>query len=161
MSISQDDHCHLLELPPELRNRIHRFTLHEGDGIDVTAQGYTRPALLATCHRVRNEALSLLYLENDIKVIMNDFGISVYYRFRQSLRALLGEHLGVMRIENFCTSRQPNWASLLELLELFHGRKVQPRYTSPMELVGKANNTMEKMVMGGLFDMVEELRSVA
>ncbi|EMC97492.1 hypothetical protein BAUCODRAFT_40938, partial [Baudoinia panamericana UAMH 10762] len=56
--------CRLLDIPPELRNRIYCHLLPFKQEIILTVNGYARPALLATCKQVRNEALKMFYANN-------------------------------------------------------------------------------------------------
>lgn len=59
----------LLNLPPELRNRIYQAVLTENGPVFLRKHGYGRanwrpPALLATCRTIRREASSFYYNTN-------------------------------------------------------------------------------------------------
>jgi len=59
---SSNTHCPLLQLPPELRNRIYEACLLADGVIDVADKDeIEEPALLATCKEVRNEATAIFY----------------------------------------------------------------------------------------------------
>ena len=61
----------LLNIPPELRNKIYRFSLvNTGDPfytnwVDVNHYWPEQPALLQTCRQIKQEATSIYYEENE------------------------------------------------------------------------------------------------
>ncbi|KAK4961906.1 hypothetical protein LTR10_002399 [Elasticomyces elasticus] len=58
-----DKRCHLLALPPELRNSIYVMVFEEGPYIQITRRGHLKPmhALPHVNRQVRNESLGLWY----------------------------------------------------------------------------------------------------
>lgn len=58
----------LMKLPPELRNRIYRYTVVGDSKIFVTHNGLREPELLHVCTQIRTEALGIFYSENVFSV---------------------------------------------------------------------------------------------
>jgi len=49
----------LLELPPEIRNSIYRYTLVDDSIIDISTYGSQEPGILSTCQQTRTEAIGI------------------------------------------------------------------------------------------------------
>lgn len=73
-----DEHCALLSLPAELRNRIYAYALVQGPYIYIEVddptqryygcgQGGEQPGLTRTCRQIRNESLHLFYELNTFR----------------------------------------------------------------------------------------------
>ncbi|KAK6391613.1 hypothetical protein LTR65_004448 [Meristemomyces frigidus] len=60
--MAQQRPCLLLELPPELRNRIFESVLVSQDE-ELILENQPSPALLRTCRQIRDEASSLYYAQ--------------------------------------------------------------------------------------------------
>ncbi|KAK5120770.1 hypothetical protein LTR85_005836 [Meristemomyces frigidus] len=58
----------LLSLAPELRNRIYETVLIVGEGVDISSG--RRPALLASCSAIRQEATKLYYARNHLTLVV-------------------------------------------------------------------------------------------
>ncbi|KAK4613882.1 hypothetical protein CLAFUW4_09360 [Fulvia fulva] len=83
--------CHLLEMPPELRNRIYRFALVQHSQIFVCDDGYDglkTPALLRVCRQIRAEARSIYYIENKFSIEVPDPDPAVALHFHQQAEGL-------------------------------------------------------------------------
>ncbi|KAK5127349.1 hypothetical protein LTR85_006688 [Meristemomyces frigidus] len=80
--------CRLLALPPEMRNRIYRACLVEGDisihSDDAGNDLPTEPAILRTCRQIRDEAESILYQENTFDFTVEDHDASNYVKWCRS-----------------------------------------------------------------------------
>lgn len=112
----------LLNLPPELRNRIYRFALIEPNTVHVHRAGWSfhQPALLKSCRQIRHEALGLFYLENKICTEIRDWSPAVRTRVNQLLAAngILSSQQMHHRFKG-----EPNWANLLAWLkDMYEGR---------------------------------------
>lgn len=67
-----DKHCRLLELKPEIRTAIIRLAVAESQPIKIHAWqplAPIQPALLATCHEIRSEALPIFYNVNTFRFV--------------------------------------------------------------------------------------------
>ncbi|KAK4548801.1 hypothetical protein LTR36_008574 [Oleoguttula mirabilis] len=62
----------LLSLPPELRNRIYRFTLVEAHAIRITADQHEQPNLLHANRQLRSEARAIYMQEKDFELVCHD-----------------------------------------------------------------------------------------
>lgn len=61
--------------------QIYRYVLVTSDDeapVQVTASGYERPGLLATCKLVRSEALKLYYHENHFRLRVRNYDSTTY-----------------------------------------------------------------------------------
>lgn len=109
-----DDRSPLLRLPAELRNDIYRFALVASGDIIIKA-GLTpppEPGLLATCRKIRSEALSIYYEENRFSFGIRDVDATMMLRFKCRVPKAIG---GIV-----CVGR-PNWINLKAWLETsFH-----------------------------------------
>ena len=61
----------LLKLPPELRNSIWEYAMHEQHPITLSRTHSTEAPLLRVCKKIRNEAGLLFYAINDFDAITN------------------------------------------------------------------------------------------
>ncbi|EME82939.1 uncharacterized protein MYCFIDRAFT_80518 [Pseudocercospora fijiensis CIRAD86] len=86
----RDDECRLLDLAPELRNRIYRYVLC-GDGKLFVTKDTREPGLLSACRQIRQEARSIWLLENEFRFwVQNlDFSIMAAFFTRDMQRLLL------------------------------------------------------------------------
>ncbi|KAK5716898.1 hypothetical protein LTR17_016270 [Elasticomyces elasticus] len=67
----------LLDLPPELRNQIWRYVLHEQNAIPVSSAASQQPALLRTCHQITNETRGIFHNENTFRITVIDLKMTV------------------------------------------------------------------------------------
>jgi hypothetical protein len=65
-----ESHSRLLNLPPELRNRIYEYALRFDNGICEVNEtvGIPESALLLTCKEIRREAIGILHSANKVHV---------------------------------------------------------------------------------------------
>ena len=75
----------VLELPPELRNAVYRFTICESSHINI---GHTftfaEPAILQTNKQIRREALEFFYYENTFRFHISDLDCTLLRRWIRS-----------------------------------------------------------------------------
>jgi hypothetical protein len=99
----------LLELPPELRNRIYEYALHETAGIQLVSS-LKLLLLLETCRRVRNEARSLWFHTNIFHLNVVDCDATLADTFnainRNGTQLCVNMHFSFHR-------HQPNWHNLI------------------------------------------------
>ncbi|KAK4954953.1 hypothetical protein LTR10_007145 [Elasticomyces elasticus] len=67
----------LLDLPPELRNQIWRYVLHEQNAIPVSSSASQQPALLRTCHQITRETRGIFHNENTFRITVIDLKMTV------------------------------------------------------------------------------------
>ncbi|KAK5733829.1 hypothetical protein LTR17_009381 [Elasticomyces elasticus] len=67
----------LLDLPPELRNQIWRYVLHEQNAIPVSSAASQQPALLRTCRQITRETRGIFYNENTFRITVIDLKMTV------------------------------------------------------------------------------------
>lgn len=107
------DICRLLDLAPELRNRIYRYVVCEDEPIEVT-EDTREPGLLSTCRQIRAEARSIWFLENRFEFHIRELDItllSLFYR-RQKKHLRKGSDSGKVR-KVTTTHKHYNWANLM------------------------------------------------
>ncbi|KAK4555969.1 hypothetical protein LTR86_007189 [Recurvomyces mirabilis] len=76
----------LLELPPELRNRIYGYYLIErGRAIIITA-ALKQPAMLSVCRLIRSEALDIWYQCNDFDIHITDCDAQLLRSYQKHLK---------------------------------------------------------------------------
>lgn len=64
----------LLNLPPELRNRIYEYVLvNRCLKITVSKEKHSQPPLLETCRQLREEASGIFYSQNELKMDVQQF----------------------------------------------------------------------------------------
>ncbi|KAK3626191.1 hypothetical protein LTR56_019979 [Elasticomyces elasticus] len=84
-----DKRCHLLALPPELRNSIYVMVFEEGPYIQITRRGHLKPmhALPHVNRQVRNESLGLWYANSTFALydLSWNFGPDKYHLWLDSL----------------------------------------------------------------------------
>ncbi|KAK4888221.1 hypothetical protein LTR27_012868 [Elasticomyces elasticus] len=84
-----DKRCHLLALPPELRNSIYVMVFEEGPYIQITRRGSLKPmhALPHVNRQVRNESLGLWYANSTFALydLSWNFGPDKYHLWLNSL----------------------------------------------------------------------------
>lgn len=162
MATNRTQHSHLLDLPPELRNRIYREVLLKTDSIQVTGQGYERPSLLTTCRQIRSEGLSIFYHENSFSILMSDYDISVWHKWIRRGAELPDSIFKDRRVraEIMVASTAPNWSNLLSWLRVYHEVKGCPGMRRPAELSEVRSRTTEILVTAGMFVSVAHLDSL-
>lgn len=63
--VQSESHSPLVDLPPELRNRIYEFAVSSTARITITkSHGFPEPALLLTSKTIRKEAIGIFYTIN-------------------------------------------------------------------------------------------------
>ncbi|KAI5367999.1 hypothetical protein Slin15195_G031330 [Septoria linicola] len=113
----------LHKLPGEVRNRIYRYALVDTGDLEITSTGPGEPSLLRVCKRVRNEASSIYYAENNFDLQIQRFnGADLQPFIRQSSRY---EHL--LNIDHpkhtnisMLFSGSPNWDNLVAWIKSNH-----------------------------------------
>jgi hypothetical protein len=75
-----------LQLPPELRNAVYRYVVVDAEQIKVETDGIQEAPLLMTCKAIRQEAVTLYWVENEFEIIMTDHDISAGLRLRAMFR---------------------------------------------------------------------------
>ncbi|KAK4903422.1 hypothetical protein LTR27_000353 [Elasticomyces elasticus] len=69
--------CPLLDLPPQLRNQIWSYVLHEQHSVPVSSATSQQPALLRTSRQIRNETRGIFLHENTFRIIVTDLKMTV------------------------------------------------------------------------------------
>ncbi|KAK4614234.1 hypothetical protein CLAFUW4_08768 [Fulvia fulva] len=102
--------CALPELPAELRNRIHRYTLCQEGILRITKGNFQHPSLLRTCQQIRNEASGIFYQESEISFRLHDFNPDVALSFNKHRPS----HWGPARVD---FGKNPtSWTNFLSLM---------------------------------------------
>ena len=111
--------CSIMNIPPELRNLIYRYTLIETEGdaeISIPASGAPpqHPPLLHTCRLIRKEATAIYFEENKFAFELRDFDNTRLRRWC----GLSRQHRDTPVIFKFWG--RPVWTNLLQWLEDYH-----------------------------------------
>ena len=146
----------LLELPPELRNKIYRYALVSGSTVYVGLGGFVEPSLLATCKHIRQEASPIFYKENEIEVLVDSYNITNCFRWERKIEAVRnrGELHGKASYSgSVITSSTRYWENLLAWMEAYHNGSMRQSAVRPSR-VALTPTHLEDMVLGGMFLMV-------
>lgn len=151
--------CHLLDLPPELRNLIYRSVLVQNRDIDVRSQGFDVPPLLSTCKKIRKEARSIFYYENTFAVEVYDFDTIIFHHFMRSLKERSsGFHEQPSAVLNPRSTR-PHWPNMLRWLELDHAGEIAAGLPTARERLAEGR-IPAIVVLSGMFTLVDGLRDL-
>ncbi|PPJ51924.1 hypothetical protein CBER1_09369 [Cercospora berteroae] len=107
--------CDLLNLPGEIRNKIYRYALIEAKPIEVMRKGPGEPSLLRVCNRIRREARSIYYAENEFEVHLEDFNGEALVPFKNQYSCFSNWQNGQRRGVNITNlmKGKPNWENLV------------------------------------------------
>lgn len=108
----------LLDLPPELRNEIYRYTLHASDWLVVDGRMPEEPGLLSACRQIRTEASPIYYFENWFHIWINDYNGEVTWLLRKKWWVYKRPLLFRVEMQAFA---KPNWPNLTKWLKEYHG----------------------------------------
>lgn len=78
----------LFRLPGELRNEIYRHYFGNEEDLVITPSGVTEPALLSTCHIIRDESTSLFYHGKLLNLKMEKYDSSIFMKWNLKERSL-------------------------------------------------------------------------
>ena len=152
---------HLLELPPELRNRIYRFALVEKDSIELGNPGFTEPPLLMTSKQIRAEAIQIFHIENNFIMLLRDFDVTKTVKWRIILNAARQrqEFVGCTNGPKFQgwwrVPQTPHWKNLMKWLGWYHFEATEIAYDPPSK---QTSRSPEDIALGGLFVIVEAMK---
>lgn len=106
--------CHLLELAPELRNRIYEHVLMKQSHQElVLFKDQLPPALLLTCSQIRREAGSLYYASNTFLVTDSEH---LCIPWLKSILPDMRTHIRKLRLYTHCRETGLEAASYKEML---------------------------------------------
>lgn len=108
----------LLDLPPELRNEIYRYTLHASDWLVVDGNMPEEPGLLSACRQIRTEASPIYYFENWFHIWINNYDGEVTWLLRKKWWVYKRPLLFRVEMQAFA---KPNWPNLMKWLKEYHG----------------------------------------
>ena len=106
--------CHLLQLPPELRNRIWEYAIIKENPINLMPIKYceekeepesgAQPPVTQVCSQIRNEALSMFYACNIFRVHADNLSLDYKSKSKRAcegrfLRALLPQTSKLRHVE--------------------------------------------------------------
>ncbi|KAK5127342.1 hypothetical protein LTR85_006681 [Meristemomyces frigidus] len=114
---AEPDKPSLLTLPPEMRNRIYRFTLiEETQPVSIAASDTlpNQPGLLRTCRQIRHESADIYYQENEFEFDIEHNNAAVYIRWCTASP----KHLSANYV--FSMTASTNWPNALVWLEAVH-----------------------------------------
>ena len=108
----------LLNLPPELRNKIYEFALVESQEIQVHQQNIVKPPpLLACCRQIRSEALGLFFTGNNFRIWSQDCSGRLVLRWRRHFENYGRNAQGNKQTIGVALLGRPNWSNLLGWLK--------------------------------------------
>lgn len=113
---TESERCTFLSLPPEMRNKIYRFTLVETDKISIPPNGPlpAEPGLLSTCTQIRAEASGMYYKQNKFLFAINRHDACQYIKWCRSSESR--RHVN----QSILVSRLTNWPNLLHWLDCYY-----------------------------------------
>ncbi|CAK4033889.1 Hypothetical predicted protein [Lecanosticta acicola] len=159
-SPTANENCHLLELPPELRNNIYRLVLHQQARIPITGHGYDRPTILITCRQIRKEALKIFYYENQFRASVANYNSDLVHKWTQHLQKMkMRPSLALPYLGFGHRSTSPPWPNLLRWLRRKYDDWdiVSPRRPLSRKRLGKTAVEVEQLIVGGMFAIVKAL----
>ncbi|EME77876.1 uncharacterized protein MYCFIDRAFT_179346 [Pseudocercospora fijiensis CIRAD86] len=95
----------------------------EKNALEVTADGYRRPALLNTCREIRSETLKIWYYGSRFKISVYDFNSDTIFRFTSSVRAF-GIRLSLVNCRCNYYHNPPSWTNLVCWLRRYHAKEI-------------------------------------
>ena len=144
----------LVELPPELRNKVYRYVLLSEGPVHVGATGFMEPPLLMTAKQIRQEASSIFYKENEFDVLIIDYDIKNCIKWDRKIKAGFrrGDFVGRVSYGGSITySSRRDWENLLGWMKAYHKGTVSCSAARP-SLV--SSGQMENKILGGIFTIV-------
>lgn len=113
---------YIFSIPPELRIRIYEFALVSHKTINVTKKKYRpQPALLATCHQIRDEAASVYYQSNTFRYTVCNYAGVLIIPFCKPLRKYRTDHKGNAISVKLCGHAQlVDFNNLYSWLSIYH-----------------------------------------
>lgn len=129
-SVPTEGRCHLLEVPPALRNRIYKSAVLRNGGEPelITKENFAQPALLRTCHQIRLEAGPVFYLINNFMFRLPKFDTSLWRAHRTQAVKML-QAAGVTEVDEtldnkywrtLFASDALHWKNVVKYLEWVH-----------------------------------------
>ena len=121
----------LLDLPPEMRNRIWREVLVSPDRIQIDDSHYQQPALLNCCWQISDEACSIYYGENHFVIQVAGLQSGAVASWCQhSLHYQKLFKRVTYDLTTLADQEKGKWSDLLKWLLRCHDRDVPPYKTS-------------------------------
>jgi hypothetical protein len=101
--------CAWLDLPPELRNTIYRFSLVGTEDIIINDCNKPQsPSLLPTCRQIRQEAMEIYYQESEFHIMMVNYVSTTLQKWCKSSKQRASCNL------YFHIFQSHNWSNLME-----------------------------------------------
>jgi hypothetical protein len=121
-STQPESHSRLLELPPELRNRIYHYALGLDDGVFKITEGDSipEPALLLTSRHIRQEAIGIFYKLDAVSMEFNSFSPSVAIFVQKKMVALYRQYQFKVGTKDIVMSGSRNWRNWMLWLQHIH-----------------------------------------
>lgn len=120
----QQHQSKLMPMPAELRSMIYRFALISTIEIDIN-NAFREPALLSTCRTIRQEAITIYYLENLFMIHCSDWDHTYVKKFALRLLRQVGpEATAKTRSITANLGSWTNKKNLLLMLKAFHGGEI-------------------------------------
>ncbi|GIZ46507.1 hypothetical protein CKM354_000963300 [Cercospora kikuchii] len=159
--------CHLLNLPGEIRNTIYRYALIKTKPMKVTSKGPGEPSLLRVCNRIRREARSIYYAENEFELHLEDFDGEALVPFKNQYSYfsnwLTGQCLGV-NVTNLMKGK-PNWENLVAWIKADRNRRafwpdIFREYCPTHQVAASAFRIVDSMYMRPWFEVERALEAM-
>lgn len=160
-SVQSESHPPLLELPPELRNRIYEYTICSTTNITIAkSSGFPEPALLLTSKAIRKEAIGIFYTINDFNLAGISYDPSTCLLLHRKGLALWQTYKIDLTENEFCLVRSGavSWKNLKGWLRLrYDGHDEMVLRTPPAATVERAD--AEIKVTGAMVHMADRMKA--
>lgn len=114
--------CRLLELCPELRNRVYDYVLApKGKYVTIAKTNPAQPPFLRTCRTIRSEASGMYYMTRRFHISIKDFDSSLLGIFHRQVGK---PYRKKVQIQMSLTGKSTNWGNLLVWLKAYHEGKM-------------------------------------
>ncbi|WMI39068.1 uncharacterized protein CLAFUR5_20359 [Fulvia fulva] len=157
MAAAEDNHCRILELPAELRNRIYRLTLSQEEQMDVTETGFEIPGVLKTCRQIRSEALAIYFYENRFRVTGASWNSDTLFKLTSTIKSM-GLDTEKMPVDGRWTLGPPSWKNLMLWLQRYHAQELQLRPSRPASMLKIEVKDPVRYAVGSLGVIVDRSR---
>lgn len=154
----------LFRLPPELRNRIYRYLVVSIGPVQLQADRFNEPSILATCRAIRTEAITIFLYENKFAAGLTNYDCSIHMKWEKIIAAanLRQEVSSHIPCEYFMQRNPaPHWSNILNWIKLYYGNFTGFGVVSPSEMreLHSAEFGVEFVIIGGMFGMVDQMKS--
>lgn len=128
--------------------------------IPVTTAGHAREGLMSSSKTLRNETLSIFYLENEFFVFAPSHCIEAYIRFTRTIDSLPLRAKAKKRIRMpIILDETPHWNNLIRWLRFFY-ISGYPALVGPSEIREHKRYKVDSLCVSGLFATVGAMRAL-